>query len=228
MPDISRSDGYRYGRGKGEAGVQVVQGFLRTELDVPTDEITGREDNYRSGDLRAPSGQTLEVKRQDIDPRRYPQNFIEVFELTSGANPDHAAGFQTLAQLLDLGTDRLSQVTVHDRRARARGPLGEPPAVSVSIQSIVGSSFTAYVNPGTRGPAHLYLYDVAEIVAYIRRVAPRGFDRGLGRANNDTCSVFVPLAANRWSAETDGPWVYTGDRDEAIEVARIRGELLGA
>jgi hypothetical protein len=141
--EISRAEGYRRGAGKGEEGVEVARRFVEDVLDAPTEEIASADDNSRLGDLRTSSGSTVEVKRQPIDPKRYSENFVEVFELTSGRTQNHLAGFQTLSQLLDIEQPKLSRVPVRSRGES--GPLGRPTAVSVSIQSMAGSAATMYV-----------------------------------------------------------------------------------
>jgi hypothetical protein len=90
-PVVTRSEGYRRGVPKEEAALQVVESFFERELSVRLERITNREENYRQGDFRVNGSKaTIECKRQPIDPVRYPQNFVEVFETTS--NPRHEGG----------------------------------------------------------------------------------------------------------------------------------------
>lgn len=225
MARLSRSEGYRRGAGKEEAGLVVAESFVDDHVGVQMERITDAEENYWLGDLRAPSGATIEVKRQPIDPDRYPQNFVEVFEVT--ANPRHQAGFADLSELLGVQPDVLAQTRVRDHRHRgASGLLGRPEAMSISVRSMFGSALTAYVNPGTSGIAHIYLYRSDEIVGAIREAVARdGLRRGMGQSNDDTFAVLVPLARFRWSARAGQPWQYVGEGTEAAALTTLRTAL---
>jgi hypothetical protein len=226
MPSISRQEGYRRGAGKEEAGLVVAEGFLRTVMKVSSTRIEGAEENYRLGDLRVPSGATIEVKRQGIDPLKYPENFVEVFEETRRHR--HLGGFQELARLLAMPPNELAHVRVHDHRRvdRPTAPLGYLQYVSVSVGSMFGeASYWMYVNPGGHGVAHIYLYDCAEIADHVRMAVPNGLNRGMGLSNDDTFSVQIPLARNRWSAATGSGWSYTGEGDEGQELRAILATL---
>ena len=70
---------------------------------------------------------TIECKGQPIDPVRYPQNFVEVFEITS--NPRHEGGLTRVAEILGVPVDDISEARVKNRGVR----VGGPQCVSVSV-----------------------------------------------------------------------------------------------
>jgi hypothetical protein len=220
---ISRSQGYQLSAGKEEGGLLEAARFFREVMGTRLERVESPEENYRLGDFRTQSGVTLECKRQPIDPRRYPQNFVEVFELT--ANERHRAGFRDLAALLGLTTVELESTRYQDHRggSSSRAVLGRPDHVSVSITSIAGSAFTIYVNPDG---GHLYLYESAELMGHIRTaVRGNGLHRGMGRSNEDTFAVLVPLSEMRWSIEPSGSWRYSGSRDLDDGLAEVQKVL---
>jgi hypothetical protein len=203
---LSRPEGYRLARGKEDVSLDVFRGFLMTEFGLDPAPIEGAEDNYRFGDFRLDASTTIEVKGQPIDPYRYEQNFVEIFEVTH--NPMHADGFSQLASHLQMSPKVLSCVSVRDVRAATRAPLGHQKRVSVSITSMTAARWTAYVN-ALDGGTHIYLYDQAELLGHIRRGVRRGFVRGAGNSNEDTFGMFIPVPVNRWERR-DGDWIYTG------------------
>lgn len=216
---VTRSEGYRRGVPKEEAALQVVESFFERELSVRLERITNREENYRQGDFRVNGSEaTIECKGQPIDPVRYPQNFVEVFEITS--NPRHEGGLTRVAEILGVPVDDISEARVKNRGVR----VGGPQCVSVSVTPISGSAATAYVNAADGG-RHLYLYARDELLQACRQAAiGEGFVRGAGRSNEDTFAVFVPLPRLRWQRH-DGNWEFRGDSQaESAEAVRT---LLG-
>lgn len=203
--NLSRPDGYRLGVGKEQVSLDVFSEFWSAEFQMVPTRIEGADDNYRFGDFRLDSSTTIEVKGQPINPHRYAENFVEVFEVTH--NPMHADGFSQLARHLQVSEKVLSCIPVKTQTG-ARVPLGHQKRVSVSITSMTNARWTAYVNPADGG-SHIYLYDRAELLGHIRRVIRKGFVRGAGNSNDDTFAVFVPLPVHRWE-RTDDRWVYTG------------------
>lgn len=203
---VSRNEGYRRGAGKEEVSISVLQDFLRDLVGTPGEPITGADENYRHGDLRFSPTVTVECKGQPIDPLRYRQNFVEVFEETGNAR--HSGGFDALAGLLGVPSQKLEKTAV--RSGGRTTALGRPPFLSVSVTSIAACTFTAYVNH-QQGGRHIYLYGRDEIMGHIRSaVTTNGLVRGAGNSNEDTFAVFVPLAAMRWTRK-DGSWVATGE-----------------
>lgn len=196
--------------------------FFRTIVGVPLEEITTEDENYERGDLRSEADVTMECKGQEIDPLRYPQNFIEVFEETH--NPRHAGGFEEVARLLGMSPDDLSRVRVRPR-GRPQVALGRPRFISVSIHSIGNSALTTYVNY-VDGGKWVYVYDRAELLRHVKQAAPRGFGRGVGKSNEDTFSVFAPVADKRWQ-RVNGEWRWAGAGAFDAAITHLRAVLNG-
>jgi hypothetical protein len=217
---ISRRDGYRSSAGKEQISIAVLQEFFRDKIGNSGELIVGAEENYRMGDLRFPQGLTIECKGQPIDPERYPQNFVEVFEVTE--NDRHVGGLSQIAELLDMTIDEIAQTSVRFQGVESK--VGNPPRVSVSITSICAAAYTAYVN-STNGGLHIYLYSHNEIVSHLRVAIRKGFVRGAGKSNEDTFAVFVPLAQMRWTKRND-LWSVSGNLPEEAVIPRLVAELL--
>ena len=207
---LSRPDGYRLSVGKEQVSLDVFSDFWSAEFKVVPTRIEGAEENFRFGDFRLDSSTTIEIKGQPINPQRYPQNFVEVFEITQ--NPRHADGFSQLARHLQVSEKVLSCIPVKTPTGTP-APLGHQKRISVSITSMTNARWTAYVNPADGG-THIYLYEQDELLSHIRRVVRRGFVRGAGNSNDDTFAVFVPLPTHRWE-RTGGRWAYAGS-DESF------------
>ncbi|MGA1361795.1 MAG: hypothetical protein ACO36A_02610 [Ilumatobacteraceae bacterium] len=217
---VTRNEGYGRGAGKEELALTALRGFLTEKIGNAGDEITGYDDNYRMGDLRFPSGTTVECKGQPIDPARYTQNFVEVFEVTR--NDLHMGGLDRAAELLGMSVADLTRTSVRVRGTT--GTVGDQPRVSVSISSIATAGFTAYVNY-VDGGRHIYVYERDELMGHIRTAARRGFVRGAGNSNEDTFAVFVPLSRMRWS-RSGASWRAAGDEPEQESLARLSRSLL--
>lgn len=203
---LSRPDGYRLGAGKERVSLDVFSNFFVEEFGLTPESIEGYQDNFLYGDFRLDSSTTIEVKSQPIDPVRYKENFVEVFEVTE--NPLHVDGFTKVADYLQISQKVLSCIPVRDMRTGSRAPLGTQPFVSVSITSMTYARWIAYVN-SAGGGKHIYLYDQTELLSHLRRTVRRGFVRGAGNSNEDTFGLFVPLPKHRWERGSDG-WVYAG------------------
>jgi hypothetical protein len=217
---VSRSEGYRRGAGKEQLAVAILQDFLLDKLEYSGEVITDPDDNYRHGDLRFPTGSTIECKGQPIDPVRYPQNFVEVFEVTR--NDRHSGGLSQAASLLGLSLNELEDAKVRFRSSESR--VGKLPRVSVSITSISYATATAYVNYLNDG-RHLYFYRRDEILSHIRTAVRRGFVRGAGNSNEDTFAVFIPLARMRW-VKVNQDWQSSGEDSEEDALAQLSNALL--
>ena len=204
---LTRTEGYKKSSGKEQQGLDVFSGFLQEKFDLSAAPITGYENNYRFGDFRINENITIEVKSQPIDPYKYTHNFVEVFEQTW--NPLHEDGFHLLSKYMKMPEDELEQVLVSSGGTKSR--LGRPQFMSISITSMVGSQFTAYVNQRDGG-AHIYLYERKEILQNIWHGFQKGLVRGAGNSNEDTFGVFVPLPRWRWERTPDG-WLFVGDQE---------------
>ena len=219
---VSRNEGYRRGAGKEEVAIEILQAFLKERIGNPGSVIEDPAENYLFGDLRFGDGPTIECKGQPIDPAKYRQNFVEVFEVTG--NQRHSGGFSSLCSVLGFSPDVLAATKV--RVAGTTTEVGRLPYVSVSVTSISSAAFTAYVNY-LDGGKHIYVYARDEILGHVRSaLANGGFVRGAGKSNEDTFAVFIPLSGMRWSRE-DGKWSVSGEVTEAKAVATLSAALLG-
>ena len=216
---ISRRDGYLRGAGKEELSIEILQRFFKTKIGLSGEAILGAQDNYEHGDLRFPTGTTIECKGQPIDPKRYQRNFVEVFEFTN--NPQHGDGFRRLGDVLRITPDRLADVTV--TFGSTQNLLGRPTRVSLSVLSMHHASYTAYVNYKDGG-RFIYLYEQDEIANLIREAVLKGLRRGAGNSNEDTFSVLIPISRMRWG-RTGSDWVYEGVGSEVGQLKVVKGIL---
>ena len=219
---VSRSEGYQRAAGKEALALAVVQEFFRVIIGLQLDPITDPDENYRLGDLRSAAGVAMECKGQPIDPLRYRQNFVEVFEQTD--RPNHADGFSEVARLLGLTAQQLAKVgvTLSDG---TKVIFDWVPHVSVSMHSFFNSPLTTYVNYQDGG-RWIYIYDRRELTNHIKAAVPRGLRRGIGKSNEDTFSVFVPIADKRWQ-RIKGDWQWAGVGDPGPAVTHLRAVLNG-
>ena len=206
---ISRSEGYRRGQGKERLALNALRSFAN-QKDISLDEITDAEENYRHGDFLVANGSSIECKGQPIDPYKFPNNFVEVCEITQ--NPLHSGGFDNLAACLDLSAQDLESVRVSNRSTGTKSAFGRPACISVSLTPMLGSSITAYVN-AAYGGRHIYLYRRDEILDHVKAAVPRGVVRGAGMSNEDTIAVFIPVSEWRWE-RTAQAWTYSGSGSE--------------
>lgn len=216
---VSRSEGYRRGAGKEELSIEILQKFLHSKIGESGNLIQTADENYRLGDLVFPSGVTIECKGQPIDPTKYPNNFVEVFEVTE--NPLHGEGFRNLGEMLRVTPDKLVDLTVNCNGQIS--PLGYQPCLSVSVLSVHNAAYTAYVNY-QQGGRYIYLYQQAEITKLVRAATLRGLWRGAGNSNEDTYAVFIPIADMRW-ARSGSAWIYEGAGSETEELRLLKDRV---
>jgi hypothetical protein len=216
---VSRSEGYLRGAGKEQLSTGILQEFLRDKIGQSGEVIRTARDNYERGDLRFPSGATIECKGQPIDPTRYKYNFVEVFEITN--NPLHSDGFRNLGEVLRIAPDQLSNLTVTYKGVTSQ--LGHPPCLSLSVLSIHNAAFTAYVNY-QQGGRYIYLYRQTEITSYLRAATLRGLRRGAGNSNEDTFAVLIPIASMRW-VRRGKAWMYGGTGSESEHLRILQRQV---
>ena len=216
---ISRSDGYRRAQGKEGPGLDSLEALMLRTVGVPLRRIEDANENYHRGDFEAPSGETIECKRQPIDPGRYPKNFVEVCEATR--NPRHESGYTELASILDLDARPRVDLFWSAPRTSSAYRLDAEPRLSVSIHTFVSAALVGYVNP----ERHIYLYRSRDLIGAIRQAAASGpMVRGAGNSNADTFAVFVPVADWRWTMR--GPnWTYVGPGREPDAIQGILAAL---
>ena len=204
---VTRAEGYRNSQGIEQIVSQVFHAFASEALEWNLTDIRDPEQNYLRGDYCLPSGKFIECKGQPIDPNRYPQNFVEVFERTS--NPRHLGGQEALSSLLGQTLPALQAAKVYNAKSKTREVLGQIDCLSISIRSIFSAEFTGYVNYSDGG-RFVYLYTQEEISRHVMATSLNGFLRGAGRSNEDTYAVLIPLSRHRWVRERPG-WSYCGD-----------------
>lgn len=164
----------------------------------------------------------MECKGQAIDPQRHPQNFVEIFEITD--HNRYEGGFQRLAALLEMSEDGLAALPVWVQKTRRRDVVGRPSkSVDVAIESFVGSAATIYVN--NVSGRHIYVYRRNELMAAIKKAIPQGLLRGVGKSNDETFAVKIPLADRRWSRGDDFVWKWRGVGVETDAIESLQ-ELL--
>lgn len=228
MAPVSRAQGYKNAVGKEGPAIEFAQQFLRSVLNLESSVITDQADNYSRGDLVVDSsGLTIEVKGQPIHPKKFKQNFVEVFEAPAySANPSHSRGLEHLAALLGLSVEALAALRFRLPKTEGDFPVGQPPFVSVSIQSFFGSSCVIYAGVTT---GYIYLYQSDELVELVKSaVRSDGFGRGFGNSNEVTYAVLVPNAAWRWHRGAAGQWAWAGTGDENAAVSAARQLLSGS
>lgn len=207
--------------GKEGPGLDALEEFMLRKVGIQLTRIDGAEENYERGDFVAPSGITIECKRQPIDPDHYRQNFVEVCETTR--NPRHAGGFDQLSALLGFAGRPGPKVDLvwSPPRSSATYLLRDEPRLSVSIHTFATAALVSYVNPGK----HIYLYRSGELLEMIRdAAAQRPMVRGAGNSNADTFAVFVPLADWRWRHDDFG-WRFSGSGREIDALHGVREVL---
>jgi len=217
---VTRRTGYRLSVGKEEPALAAAEEFFERVVGVRVEHITDAQENYEFGDFRAPSGVTIECKGQPIDPAKYKQNFVEIFEVTE--NERHRSGLTEVAGLLGLDSAQVERIPVRIKGRGVPTPLGRPDFVSVSIRSMTTSGWTIYVN--VKG-GHIYLYGRNELMDHLRSAVPAGLARGAGMSNEDTFAIFIPLADRRWNRDLDGSWKWTGNGSESRAVDSVRSSL---
>ena len=218
---LSRSEGYRRGAGKEEDGLRVTEEFFRSVVEISLERIDDPQENYEQGDFRSPNGGTLECKRQPIG--RYPRNFIEVCERTSGRNAAHLTGFEDLASVLAIDFGDLMQVGVNERGVRSA--FGRPTAISVSVTSLLRAAYWVYVNPAS-SQRFLYIYRSRDLLDLVRKaVKADGLELGKGNSNDDTYAVLVPNPAWRWTSKHDADWRFSGEGSETTALHALRTSL---
>lgn len=217
---VTRDEGYELGRGKEDSALDVVRDCIDRVMDLDAKVISDPERNKRHGDLEMVG--TAECKGQPIDPERYDRNFVEVFEdVSSGAKDHHRDGFARTATILAISVEQLAAVRYQDRRQSpaVSRVLGVLPYVSASLVSVDGSDLTIYANAD---PARtfVYFYTKRFLLDRIREQVLAGqMRRGMGRSNEDTFGVLVPVSPARWR-RVDGTWHYVGPGEPPITKIR--------
>lgn len=220
---VTRNQGYELGRHKEDPALDVVRDCIAQVIGLEARVIDDPARNKRHGDLEMVG--TAECKGQPIDPDRYPHNFVEVFEdLTALARDHHRDGLARTATILGISEDQLAKAKYRDHRTpnREMKVVGELSHVGASMESIWGSDLTIYANAAPAS-TFVYFYTKAFLLQAVREavVADR-LQRAMGRSNEDTFAVMVPISPARWQ-RVEGAWKYVGQGKPPI--ARIRAAM---
>ncbi|MEQ1933167.1 MAG: hypothetical protein ABL962_04725 [Fimbriimonadaceae bacterium] len=223
-----RAAKYRAGHGKEEIAINLAQDFLRSVLGVESGFVEDAQLNYECGDLRC-GEKWVEVKGQGINPQKYDQNYVEIFEgpLPSTKHSD----FAELAASLKIDEDVLSRVlftpyTMINGRKRAvsRECLGQIQPVSISITNFLKTSAVIYANNWIEGLRYLCVYDSTDLFQQCREAILNNLlTRGRGLSNFVTYAVNIPYSDMIWLIEDD-VWTYSG-HDEALAIAEVKSLL---
>jgi hypothetical protein len=184
--------------------------------------ITDAEDKYLHGELRLPSGATICVTRDSINPDRYPLNYVEVGELAF--HPRHPNGLSEVATMLDLTLDDLINVSIRDFRQEAQPviPLGFPEFFIPSITAILGSRATLYVNAPE---GHIYIYPREDLTAAIRKAILHNNMRRGQAQNADALAVLIPLPVLRFRRDKKNLWRFEGPGKAEAHLPALRSLL---
>jgi hypothetical protein len=222
---VTRDEGYERGRGKEDPALDVVRDCIKSVMGLEAGIIADKERNRLYGDLEFVG--TAECKGQPIDPDRYANNFVEVFEdVTDLGKEMHSDGFARTAEILEIPRGEFSEVTYVDHRFADRPvlKLGVICRISTSMESIAGSDLTIYANADPKR-TFVYFYTREFLLRVVREAVLRGgLRRGMGQSNEDTFGVLVPVSPARW-CRVDGQWHFVGEGRPPID--RIRAALTG-
>lgn len=197
---LTRTEGYRRAEGKEQAGIDLARAFLDDMVGIHCGDVEGDE-NRTHGDLLAPSGDTIEVKRQPIDPLKYPANFIEIMEdMTRDPKPRHERGFARTAEILSMAPSLLAKLQVSSNGKTSR--LGMLSHASASMESMTRAKFVIYANPDLEV---ISMYSSMALLRDVRKNARRKLVRGAGNSNEDTIATFVPNSHASFR-RVDGEW----------------------
>lgn len=220
---VTREEGYELGHGKEDPALDIVRHCIQAVIGLEAHLIPAGDRNRLHGDLKLVG--TAECKGQPIDPDKYDQNFVEVFEDVTALERDvHRDGLARTANILGISTHQLAEATYVDHRSQGRPvcPVGHIVHVSTSMESIAGSDLTIYANADPER-TFVYFYTRAFLIKAVRTAVLRGgLRRGMGRSNEDTFGVLVPVSPARWR-RVDGEWDFIGEGNPPI--ARIRAAM---
>lgn len=220
MNDLTRGDAYLRNAWKGPIAEGVVEDLCRQWLAVPLSPITDPEEQRTRGDFRTPSGLTIEVKGQKIDPRAYGGlNFVGVFEEDRKRRPYLREGFSRTARA--LGIDEAELAAFRWSSKTAKGVVGRPSHVDAAICSVAGSAWTIYARNAPPEPTFVYVYESPALIrSVLDAMRAHELELGAGGSNQDTYGVKVPVPAIVFARES-GVW-----RDWTKDATSARPELV--
>lgn len=213
---ITRNEGYRRSAGKEELSLAIFDEWA-TQYNITNSRIEGYENNRLQGDIMLQNKSTIELKSQNIGA--YAQNFIEVGELTT--NPLHATGYDKLCLILEpYGVSALSEVKVTNRD-KSVTTFGVPRFFNVGFTPVANGANIMYINNDT---SLMYFYTAKKFMSLVANaIVNKGFSRGLGMANEDSVSVFIPNSEVAWK-KNNGTFAYIGKPEYEAQVLSMLKE----
>jgi hypothetical protein len=196
---MTRLAGYKASRGK-EAESQAIFEDFADHYGLNIEEIKGYDNNRLHGDWKL-NGKKVEVKSQNIG--KYSSNFFELGEVTD--KEYHADGWKKLVDLMESkGVDM--------------NRYGSHKYFNFGFTPVTNGAMAFYIN---RETSLIYIYSSAALIEMIAdSVKNKGIQIGLGKANKDTVSCFIPNSKVSFQ-KIDGVWTYTGTVEENIVMNKL-------
>lgn len=179
----------------------------------PEEEIKGRFMNFTYGDLVMPSGTTVEVKRQPINPKKYQTNYVELLQYSD--KKKHSDGWERLSAVVGL-------------------PVSQVQKDLDSSRNVAASLWTA-----VHAKAYIYCNEVDGYLYYVRShdirreareaIMTSSLVQGAGAAHNESVGFKPPnppIIFLRSGSEGEREWKFVGRGIRRDIVAKIKGDLL--
>lgn len=196
---LTRLAGYKASRGK-ESESQAIFTDWADNYGFNIEEIKGYENNRLYGDWKL-NGKKVEVKSQNIG--KYAYNFFELGEVTD--KDYHSDGWNKLTTLMaKYGVD-ISRFGSHEM-------------FNFGFTPVTNGAMAFYIN---RETSLIYIYSSSALLQLIADgIANKGINQGLGKANKDTVSTFIPNSKVSFQ-KINGVWTYTGTVDINIVMNKL-------
>jgi len=197
---LTRLAGYKASRGK-EADSNAIFVDWANHYNLSLEEIKGYDNNRLYGDWKLNS-RNVEIKSQNIG--QYSRNFFELGEITN--KEYHSEGWSKLVNLMyDNNTDIRNMPHIEFFN------FGFTPATN--------GATVFYINRETQ---LIYIYSAAALIKMVSDAVNRtGIQLGLGKANKDTVSCFIPNSKVSFQ-KLNGQWVYTGTVEESTVWEKLK------
>jgi len=197
---LTRLAGYKASRGK-EADSQAIFVDWATNYDLSLDEITGYENNRLYGDWKL-NGKNIECKSQNIG--QYSRNFFELGEITD--KEYHADGWNKLTELMASHNVDMTR-------------FGSYKHFNFGFTPATNGATVFYINRDTE---LIYVYSAAALIKMVANaISTSGIQVGLGKANKDTVSCFIPNSKVSFQ-KLNNEWVYTGTVNETTVWEKLK------
>jgi hypothetical protein len=199
---LTRLAGYKASRGK-ESEAQAIFESFADHYGFNIEEIKGYENNRLYGDWKL-NGRNVEVKSQNIG--NYAYNFFELGEVTD--KDYHADGWNKLVQLMAKYKVDVTRFGSHER-------------FNFGFTPVTNGAMAFYIN---RETSLIYIYSSTALLQLVADgIANKGINQGLGKANKDTISTFIPNSKVTFQ-KIDGVWTYTGSVDFNTVMEKLEGK----